>query len=63
VEEFRDLGDRVLVLGELSWSHSRGGSLDVVGPLSSLMRFEAGKLTRIETYRDAREAFAAAGLP
>jgi len=51
------------VLGELSWSHSRGGSLDVVGPRSSLMHFEAGKLRRIETYRDARDAFAAAGLP
>lgn len=62
VEEFRDLGDRVLVLGELSWGHSRGGSLDVVGPLFSLIHFDGGKVKRIETYRDAKEAFAAAGL-
>lgn len=61
VEEYRDLGDRVLLLGEVSWSGPGGRTLDVVGPLSSLVNFEEGKLTRIETYRDVDDALAAAG--
>jgi ketosteroid isomerase-like protein len=62
VNEIRDLGDGALVLGELHWWDRRGGSLEVGGPLSSVLRVEEGKLKRVETYRKASDALAAAGL-
>jgi len=62
VEEIRDVGDRTIVLGELHWRGARGGSFEVAGPFASVLQFEAGKLKRIETYRNARDALASVGL-
>lgn len=61
IDEIRDLGEEALVLGELRW-RSRHGSLEVAGPLCSLLRFEEGKVKRIETYRNASDGLAAAGF-
>jgi ketosteroid isomerase-like protein len=62
VDEIRDLGDGALVLGELFWRNRVRGTIEVGGPLSSVLRFEGGKVKRIETFRRASEALAAAGL-
>ena len=61
IEQRRDLGDRALLLGELAW-HGHGESLDVTGPLASVVHFADGKIKRIHTYRDANDAWTAAGL-
>lgn len=60
VDVIRELGDRALLLGDLSWRDRRGGLLEVAGPFCSVFRFEAGKVSRIETYRQPSEALAAA---
>ena len=44
VREIRDFGDRALVLGELRWRDPRGESFDAVGPLSSVVRFDGGRI-------------------
>lgn len=62
VDEIRDLDGGALASGELRWRDRRGGSLEVGGPFASLLRFEHGKLRRIETYRRTSDALAAAGL-
>ncbi len=63
VDEMRELDDgRVLVLGELFWRDRHSGSLELGGPLSSIQSFEDGKLIRMETYKKASKALAAAGL-
>ncbi len=62
VEEPHDLGDRALVLGELKWRARTGGSLDMTGPLCSVVHFEGGRITRIHTYRQANYAWRAADL-
>jgi ketosteroid isomerase-like protein len=63
VDEIRELDeDRVLVLGELFWRDRRDGSLKLGGPLSSVLDFERGMLKRMETFKKASKALAAAGL-
>jgi ketosteroid isomerase-like protein len=60
--EFRDMGDRVLVLG--SW-HARGRASGVQledQPGSWLIHFKGGKVMRQQTYTDRAEAFEAVGL-
>ena len=49
VEEWRDLGDQVLVLGEVFWRGHNPRLLEVSCPLSSLWSFEAGKLKRMDS--------------
>jgi ketosteroid isomerase-like protein len=60
-EEFRDLGDSVLVLGRME---GRGTSsrVPVGAPLGMVFEFRDGKVSRVQTYLDHGEALRAAGL-
>ena len=49
VDEWRDLGDEVILLGEVFWRGHHPELLEVSCPLLSLWSFEAGKLTRINS--------------
>jgi ketosteroid isomerase-like protein len=61
-EEFRDLGERVLVLGH--WrARGRASGVQLENqPGSWLLDLKGGKVTRQETYTDRTEALEAAGL-
>jgi SnoaL-like domain len=61
VQEFRDLGDRVLVAGT---SHARGGGsgVDIHAPYFSAFFLRQGKLARVLSFRTEAEALEAAGL-
>lgn len=62
-EEFLDLGDdRVLVLG--TWrARGRGSGVELDSqPAAWLIRIEAGKVIRMQTFTDRLKAFEAAGL-
>jgi uncharacterized protein len=62
-EEYRDLGDMVLVLGR--W-HARGRVSGVQlenQPGAWLYEIENGKVTRMRTFTDRAEAMDAAGVP
>jgi ketosteroid isomerase-like protein len=61
-EEFRDLGDRVLILGH--W-RARGRASGVELEHQSgcwLVHLNGGKVVRQQTYTDPRDALKAAGL-
>ena len=59
--EFRDLGERVVAIGNL---HGRGKESGVVteSPIVWLVDFEDGKVVRIREYLDPDEALEAAGI-
>jgi ketosteroid isomerase-like protein len=59
-EEYRDLGDRVLGLGRLK-TRGRGSGVPVDSPWGGVYDFRDGKVSRIRTYLDHREALEAAG--
>jgi ketosteroid isomerase-like protein len=61
VQEFRDLGDRVLVIGTF---HLRGGGsgAEVEAPYYSAFFFSEGKLARVLSFRTEDEALKAVGL-
>jgi ketosteroid isomerase-like protein len=61
-EEFRDLGDRVLILG--SWrARGRASGVQLENqPGSWLVHLKDGKVMRQQTYTDRAEALLAAGL-
>src|ERR1700682_2156624 len=59
--EFRDLGDRVLWLGQME-GRGRGSGATVVSPAASLYEFRDGKISRIRSFLDHGEALRAAGL-
>ena len=60
VEEFRDLGDRVLVVGTF---HARGGGsgAQLRAPYYSAFFFSEGKLARVLSFRTEAEALEAVG--
>ena len=60
-QEFRDLGDRVLVVGMF---HARGGGsgAEVRAPYYSAFFVSEGKLARVLSFRTEDEALAAMGL-
>lgn len=60
IEEVRDLGDRALLLGEVKRSTTT--TSEQTSPLASVVYLAQGKITRIQTYRSANDAWAAAGL-
>jgi uncharacterized protein len=60
-EEFRDLGDRVLVLGRLR-GRGKGSGAPVDSPLGSIYDFRGGRIWRVRVYLDPTEALRAAGL-
>ena len=61
VREFRDLGDRVLVVGTF---HARGGGsgIEIHAPYYSAFFVRAGRLARVLSFQTEAEALEAAGL-
>jgi ketosteroid isomerase-like protein len=60
-EEIQDVGDRVVaVLREVARGRSSG--LEVEGRWGYVITVREGRLTRVEAYRDPRDARAAVGL-
>ena len=59
--EFHDLGDRVLMLGHFD-ARGRGSGMDVRFPVGWVARLRDGKITRLQTYSDPKEALEAVGL-
>jgi ketosteroid isomerase-like protein len=60
-EEFRDLGDSVLVLGQIE-ARGRASGVRVNALLGLIYDFRGGKISRIRAYLDHGEALRAAGL-
>lgn len=62
VDELRDLGDRVLVLGRAE-GRGRGSGVEVDAPLGFVVEFRGGKISYVRTYLDHDESLRAAGVP
>jgi ketosteroid isomerase-like protein len=60
-EEFRDLGDRVLVLGRLE-GRGKGSGVPVDQPLVTIVDFRGERIWRARNYFDRAEGLRAAGL-
>jgi ketosteroid isomerase-like protein len=60
-EEFRDLDDRVVMLGRIE-GRGRGSRAWVDSPTGTIFEFLNGKMSRVRTYLDHGEALRAAGL-
>jgi ketosteroid isomerase-like protein len=60
-DEFRDLGDVVLVLGRLE-GRGRGGGVPVDSPVGAVWELREGLIWRLRAYLDHAEAERAAGL-
>jgi ketosteroid isomerase-like protein len=60
-EEFRDLGDRVLVLGRMA-GRGRGSGVPVDAPMGWVFDCRSGRISRFRSYLDHGEALRAAGL-
>jgi ketosteroid isomerase-like protein len=61
VDEFRDLGDRVLWLGRME-GQGRGSGVPVDAPIGVICDVRGGKVWRSRAYLDHGEALRAAGL-
>ena len=61
LDEFRDLGDRVLVLGRTE-GRGRGSGVPVDSPYAAIFDFRDGKWWRARGYLDHDEALRAARL-
>jgi uncharacterized protein len=59
--EFRDLGDRVLLLGHFD-ARGRGSGMDIRFPVGWVMQLRDGKIIHIRTYSDPQEALEGVGL-
>ena len=60
-EEFRDLGDRVLVLGRMK-GRGKGSGVPVDQPFATILDFRADRISRSWVYLDRAEGLRAAGL-
>ena len=60
-DEFRDLGDRVLMLGRIEGQGTASG-VPVGSPLGWVVDFRGEKISRIRVYLDHGEALRAVGL-
>ena len=60
-EEFRDLGDRVLVLGRLK-ARGKGSGAPVDTPYAGIFDFRGDRIWRYRVYLDRAEGLRAAGL-
>jgi ketosteroid isomerase-like protein len=60
-EEFRDLGDRVLVLGRLK-GRGKGSGVPVDQPFAGILDFRGDRIWRHRVYLDRAEGLRAAGL-
>jgi len=61
-EEYRDLGDVVLVLGRLR-GRGRGGGVPVESPVGAVWDLRDGRIWRLRAYLDPADAVEAAGYP
>jgi ketosteroid isomerase-like protein len=61
VEEYRDLGDLVLILGH-NTARGRASDVAVDAPTGTIIDFRDGKASRVRLYLDQGEASRAAGL-
>jgi ketosteroid isomerase-like protein len=59
--EFRDLGDRVLVLGRAK-ARGRGSGMELDSPMGWVFTMRDGKVVRAEGYLSRAETLEAAGL-
>jgi ketosteroid isomerase-like protein len=60
-EDVRDLGGRVLMLGQVE-GRGKGSGVPVDMPLAQVYDFRDGKVCRIRSYLDHAEALEAVGL-
>jgi ketosteroid isomerase-like protein len=60
-EEYRDLGERVLMLGRME-GRGRGSGVQVNAQLGAVWDFRDGRISRAPVYLDHGEALRAAGL-
>jgi len=60
-DEYRDLGDRVLMLGRQE-GRGRGSDVPVDAPIAVMFDLRDGKISRTRSYLDHAEALRAAGL-
>jgi ketosteroid isomerase-like protein len=60
-DEFRDLGERVLMLGHFD-GRGRGSGMDIRFPVGWVARLSGGKIVHICTYPDPQQALEAVGL-
>ncbi len=61
IDQARDLGDVVLVLGRLE-GRGRGGGVPVDSPVGAVWDLRDGKIWRLRAYLDQNEASAVAGV-
>jgi len=59
--EIRDLGDRILAVGEMRGRGTESG-VEIESPWAFLIRLRDGKATHVRVYLDTEEALEAAGL-
>jgi ketosteroid isomerase-like protein len=60
-EDFRDVGDHVLVLGRAE-ARGRGSGVELVAPVALVLEFRSNRISRARAYLDHAEALRAAGL-
>jgi ketosteroid isomerase-like protein len=60
-EEFRDLGDRVLLLGRMK-GRGKGSGVPVDQPFANVLDFRGDRIWRCRVYIDRAEGLRAAGL-
>jgi ketosteroid isomerase-like protein len=60
--EIRDLGDRILAVGEMRGRGTESG-VEIESPWAFLIQLRNGKATHVRVYLDPKEALEAAGLP
>ena len=60
-EEFRDLGDRVLVLGRMQ-GRGKGSGAQVDAPVWNILDFRGGRIWRSRVFFDRAKALRAAGV-
>jgi ketosteroid isomerase-like protein len=61
VEAFRDAGERVVAIGQLS-ARARGTGAEVNARLAMLFEFRGDRLSKARSYTDVAEGLKAAGL-
>ncbi|MDQ3759398.1 MAG: nuclear transport factor 2 family protein [Actinomycetota bacterium] len=61
IDEARDLGGNVLVIGSIH-VRGRGSGVDTVVPMAGIATYRYGKLTRWEDFRERERALEAAAL-
>ena len=61
ISEIRDLGDRILAVGEMRGRGTESG-VEIGSPWAYLIQVRNAKATHVRTYLDPKEALEAAGL-